>query len=159
MSGRVLVTGGGIVGIACAHYLRQEGLDVTLIDQDRLGGACSAGNCGLVCPGHVLPLTMPGAMRAALASLLDPRAAFRVKPQWRPGLYRWFYEFARRCSEARALEAAAALQRILDASASEYRRLFAADPAAALDAEWQAGGALYLFRTVRAFEHFAATDV
>lgn len=155
-AGHVLVVGGGIVGIACAHYLRREGLDVTIIDQGRLGGACSSGNCGLVAPGHVLPLTMPGAVRSALTSILNPRASFRVKPQLRPALYRWLYEFARRCNTAQALAAAADLKRILDASADEYRGLMREAP---LDAEWREAGTLYLFRTATAFKHFADEDV
>ena len=155
-SGNVLVVGGGLVGMASAYYLRREGLDVTLIDQGRLGGACSSGNCGLVCPGHVLPLTLPGAMLTALSSLFDARAPFRVRPQLRASLYRWFFEFARRCSLARALEAAASLKTILDASAEEYRQLFGAR---LLDGEYQATGALYLFRSAGGLRHFADDHV
>jgi D-amino-acid dehydrogenase len=153
---RALVVGGGIIGMACAYFLRREGLAVTLLDQGRLGGACSAGNCGLVCPGHVLPLTLPGAPATALRSLFDRRAAFRVRLQWRAELYRWFWEFSRRCTTARALAAAAELQRILDASAEEYRRLLREE---ALDAEYRATGTLYVFRSASALEHFATADV
>jgi D-amino-acid dehydrogenase len=155
-AGSVLVVGGGMVGMASAFYLRREGFDVTLIDQGRLGGACSSGNCGLVCPGHVLPLTLPGAMRTALASLFDPGAPFRVRPQLRLSLYRWFFEFARRCSVASALDAGAKLKTILDASAEEYRQLFRA---AIVAAEYQATGALYLFRTAAGLAHFAEDHV
>lgn len=154
--GRALVVGGGIVGIACAWYLRKEGLTVSVIDAGRMGGACSAGNCGLVCPGHVLPLTMPGAALTAFRSLFDTRAAFRVRLQWRADLYRWFWEFARRCNMARALEAASELQRILDASADEYRRLMSEE---ALEAEYRETGTLYVFRTPTALRHFAARDI
>ena len=65
----VIVVGGGIVGIACAHYLTKLGLQVTVIDRGAIAGACSHGNCGYICPSHVLPLTEPEAIRAAVKSL------------------------------------------------------------------------------------------
>ncbi|MDH3821961.1 MAG: FAD-dependent oxidoreductase, partial [Gammaproteobacteria bacterium] len=45
---RVIVVGAGHIGIACAHYLRQDGYDVTVIDQGEIGGACSHANCGFL---------------------------------------------------------------------------------------------------------------
>jgi len=29
----VLILGGGVIGVACAHYLLEEGLEVTVVDQ------------------------------------------------------------------------------------------------------------------------------
>ena len=43
---KVIVVGGGIVGIACAHYLSEAGFAVTVIDKGKIGGACSRANCG-----------------------------------------------------------------------------------------------------------------
>ncbi|HEV7225699.1 MAG TPA: FAD-dependent oxidoreductase, partial [Pirellulales bacterium] len=60
MAGHVLIIGGGVIGAACAHYLLKAGRRVTLIDQGEFGGGCSHGNCGFVCPSHVLPLAGPG---------------------------------------------------------------------------------------------------
>ena len=57
----VIVVGGGVIGIACAHYLRQASLDVTVVDQGKIAQACSRSNCGYICPSHVHPLTEPGA--------------------------------------------------------------------------------------------------
>ena len=75
----VIVVGSGIIGIACAHYLSATGLRVTVIDQGTIGGACSHGNCGYICPSHVLPLTEPGAIGTALKSLFNQGALKVVK--------------------------------------------------------------------------------
>ena len=56
----VVVVGGGVIGTACAYYLAKAGRRVTLLDRGRVGGGCSHGNCGYVCPSHVLPLAAPG---------------------------------------------------------------------------------------------------
>ena len=47
-SDSVVVVGGGIVGIACAHYLVEAGYRVRVIDQGEIGQACSHANCGYI---------------------------------------------------------------------------------------------------------------
>jgi D-amino-acid dehydrogenase len=151
-----LVIGAGIIGLASAYYLQRAGLKVSLIDQGDPGQACSFGNCGLICPSHILPLTMPGAPGKALRSLFDPRATFRITPQLRPALYRWLYQFARRCNSQTALRSAAHLKRILDASIAEYRTLVSH---AAISAAWRESGNLYLFRSERALREYESSEL
>ena len=151
----VIVVGGGVIGIACAHYLTRSGFQVTVIDKDSIAGACSYANCGYICPSHVPPLTEPGAIRIALRSLLNPRSPFRVKPSLSPAVLQWMWQFARRCNERQVLTAGKQLQSILDASMSEYRDLVAT---LKLECEWQEKGLLYVFRTEHAYEEFAQTD-
>ena len=59
---RVVVVGGGVIGAACAYYLSKAGWTVTVVDRGAFGAGCSHGNCGFVCPSHVLPLAVPGAV-------------------------------------------------------------------------------------------------
>ena len=151
----MLVVGAGIVGIACAHYLSRAGHPVTVIDQGTVGGGCSHGNCGHICASHVLPLTEPDNLRDGLASLLNPRAPFRVKPQWRGAMLRWFWEFARRCNRRQMLVAGHQLKPLLESSMNEYRVLFAEHP---IEAEWHPGGLLYVLKSRRGMDRFAAQD-
>ena len=155
MGERVAIVGGGIIGIACAHYLCHAGYAVTVIDQDRIGGGSSHGNCGHISASHVLPLNEPANFLAALGSLVNRRAPFRIKPQWRPSLLRWFWEFARRCNHRHALSAGGAMKSILDASIREYETLFEAPD---FEAEWRPLGLLYLLRTRRGMDRFADQD-
>jgi len=153
--GSVIVVGAGHIGIACAHYLSRDGYDVTVIDQGDIGGACSQANCGFLVPSHVLPLTTPDALPTALLSLVQPRAAFRIKPTLRKAMLRWGYEFGRRCTHRQMMEAARVLQAILDASIEGYKELLT-DPG--LDCEWQRNGMLLVFGNERALGRFADTD-
>ncbi len=150
-----IVIGAGIVGIACAHYLTQAGIRVTVIDKGTVAGACSHANCGYVCPSHVPPLTEPGAIGLAVRSLCNPRAPFRVKPRISPALWNWMWQFARRCNHRQVLTAGKHLQAILDASMDEYRRLI---PELSLHCEWKEDGLLYVLQTPRGMERFAETD-
>lgn len=151
----VLIVGGGIIGIACAHYLSRAGLRVTVIDRKTTAGACSHGNCGYICPSHVLPLTEPAAIGMAFRSLFNPQAPFRVKPRFSPALWNWMWQFARRCNHRQMLAAGQHLMTILNSSMSEYRRLLAEAP---FDCEWSNTGLLYVLKTDRGMEEFAKTD-
>jgi D-amino-acid dehydrogenase len=151
----VLVVGAGIIGIACAHFLRKAGLAVTVIDRGAIAGACSHANCGYICPSHVLPLTEPAALRTAMKSLFNPRSPFRVKPRASPALWNWMWQFARRCRHRQLLWAGRHLKAILDSSFQEYSRLMAEE---SFDCEWKQEGLLYVFRTEHGMSEFAETD-
>ncbi|WP_299196600.1 FAD-dependent oxidoreductase [uncultured Erythrobacter sp.] len=152
---KVIVIGGGVIGIACAHYLNQAGYAVTVLESGSLAAACSHGNCGYICPSHVLPLTTPGALREGLKSLLNPSASFRIKPRLEPAFIRWLWQFSRRCSARQMLETAKHLNAILESSAAEYRRLLTGE----IDgAEYRQSGLLYVFGTAEAAEVFSANE-
>ena len=151
----VIVVGAGIIGIACAYYLNAAGMRVTVIDQGTIGGACSHGNCGYICPSHVLPLTEPGAIGAALKSLFNPKAPFRVKPRLSPALMKWMWQFARRCNHRQMLAAGQHLKALLDSSMREYKRLMHDE---ALPCEWKETGLLYVLQSRRGMDDFAKND-
>ncbi len=155
MTDRVIIVGGGHIGIACAHYLQQDGLEVTVIDQGEIGGACSHANCGFIVPSHVLPLTTPDALGKGLRSVFQPEAAFRVKPQLRGALFRWMWEFGRRCTHRQMLEAGRTLHDLLEASADEYQTLLRSPE---LECEWKDDGMLFVFRSDEALEEYSRTD-
>ena len=150
-----IIVGSGIIGIACAHYLSKAGLQVTVIDRKTIASACSHGNCGYICPSHVLPLTEPGAFRVALKSLFNPRAPFRIKPQMNPAFWNWMWQFARRCTHQQMLAAGKHLKTILDSSMLEYRTLIGEEQ---LDCEWTEKGLLYVLQTEKGMREFAHTD-
>ncbi|SVC48407.1 uncharacterized protein METZ01_LOCUS301261, partial [marine metagenome] len=96
----VVVVGGGVIGAACSHYLAEAGRKVVVVEKDRFGEACSAHNCGYVCPSHVLPLTEPGAVGTTLRGMLKPNSPFSVKPRLDLRLAYWVLRFSLRCNEA-----------------------------------------------------------
>ena len=151
----VLIVGAGIIGIACAHYLSRAGFKVTVIDQGTIARACSYGNCGYICPSHILPLTEPRALRQAVASFFTPDAAFRVKPRWSPAFWNWMWQFAKRCNRRQRLTAGAHLKSLLDSSMTEFQKLVTEQ---SLDCEWHDSGLLYVMQTDSGMREFAKTD-
>ena len=136
----VAVIGAGVVGVACAHYLRQAGCEVTILDRGRFGRGCSHANCGFVCPSHVLPLAAPGAVRMALRSLLKRDSPFSIKPRLDFDLWGWLARFALRCNATHMLEAGRGIQALLNSSRALYDDLLKTE---AIDCEWQSLGLLF----------------
>ena len=147
----VIVVGGGVIGLACAHYLQQDGFRVRVLDRGTIGAACSHAICGYVCPSHVLPLTVPEAIPMAARSFLTPRSPFKVKLRFNASHWKWMLQFASRCKKDVALTAGQHLKSILDASIAEYRALLEKER---LECEWKESGLLNVFETTKAFDAF-----
>src|SRR5439155_9613967 len=154
-AGRVIVVGGGVIGAACAYYLSKAGWQVSIVEQGAFGAGCSHGNCGFVCPSHVLPLAMPGAVGSALRAMLRPNSPFSIKPRFDPSLWSWLLRFARRCNGHDMMRAGRAIQALLNSSRALYDELFTAEP---FDCEWETRGLLFVFRGRHAMEDYAHTD-
>lgn len=153
--GRIIIVGGGIIGTACAYYLSQAGRNVTIFEQGSFGRGCSHGNCGFVCPSHVLPLAGPGAVGRALWSLLTPNAPFAIKFRFDLSLWSWLLQFARRCNGSAMVEAGHAIAALLNSSRQLYAELLQQEP---IDCEWQEHGLLMVFQTRKGLDEHAATD-
>ncbi len=152
---RVAVIGAGVVGVACAHYLRAAGCEVVLLDKGRVGGACSHGNCGYICPSHALPHAGPGVILPTLRTLLQKNSPLAIRPSVGPSLWGWLLRFALRCNRRDMLAAAHANHALLQSSRSLYAGLLAAKT---LDADLQTQGLLFVFHSRHALDHYAHTD-
>lgn len=150
-----VIVGGGVIGAMCAWYLTEEGHQVTILDRDRFGAACSHGNCGYVSPSHVLPLTQPGMVRKALRSMLSSNSPFHVRPRLSLDLWSWLLKFARRCNERDMLEAADSIHRLLQSSRQLYLKLIEEQR---LDCEWQPIGLLFVFHDEHEFHEYEPTN-
>jgi len=91
----VLVIGGGVIGLACARQLLDDGRSVHVIDQHGFGAGASHGNCGLITPSHALPLNQPGALRRVIRWSLHPGSPVSIRPRLDAGLIRWGLRFIR----------------------------------------------------------------
>jgi D-amino-acid dehydrogenase len=155
MGQHVVIIGGGVIGTACAYYLVKSGWRVTIIDRGRFGQGCSHANCGFVCPSHVLPLAVPGAVRGTIKALFKRNSPFSIKPRLDPSLWSWLLHFVRRCNQADMLNAGRAIQALLTSSRALYDEVFQTEK---LEAEWETRGLLFVLLTVEGMEHYAHTD-
>ena len=100
---KTLVLGGGVVGVTTAYFLARAGHEVTILEEkDGLGLEASAGNAGIVAPGHSFSWASPAAPAMLLRSLRGDETAIRVRLTADPQLYAWGVRFLRECLPARA---------------------------------------------------------
>jgi len=143
----VLILGGGVIGLACAHYLLAAGRRVTIIDQGGVGRGSSHGNCGTLTPSHAMPLAMPGVVGTAIRWLFKRDAPLRIKPSLDPALLRWLEAFRRRCNWDDFSATTAAKAPLLLRSADLIAELVQREK---LDCEYRAEGTLHVFRDEKA---------
>jgi len=99
---KVIVLGAGVIGVATAHYLVEDGHEVTVIDrQAGPGRETSFANAGSVCPSYATPWAAPGMRWKALRWLLQKDAPLRVHLRLDPALLRWALSWLAHCSPER----------------------------------------------------------
>lgn len=118
---RVVVVGGGVIGLCSAYYALKRGFSVTVVEREPEGGDnCSTGNAGMIVPSHFTPLAAPGMMAKGLRWMLNPRSPFFVRPRLDPALARWGWLFYRHSTPQHV----AASRELLRDLNLESRRLF-----------------------------------
>lgn len=164
---QVLVIGAGIIGLATALRLLQEGHQVTVIDRSGVAAEASRGNAGAFAFSDVLPLASPGILRQAPKWLLDPLGPLSLRPSYLPRIAPWLWRFWRASQPSQVAASTTAQAALLRLSAQETPAMLAAAGASALlredgalhlyesEAEWQASAAGWALRQEHgiAFEH------
>lgn len=98
MSKKVVVIGGGIIGICSAYYLSKEGCEVTVIDQSNMDYGASYVNAGYLTPSHIIPLAAPGAMKQGLKWMFNPASPLFIKPRLEASFLQWVWAFNKSCT-------------------------------------------------------------
>ncbi|MCL7941511.1 FAD-dependent oxidoreductase [Halomonas sp. ATCH28] len=90
---RVAVIGAGIIGVCSALELQKRGYRVTLLDARDPAAGASAGNCGLMAVGAVVPFAKPGTFKKVPGWLLDAKGPLSIRPSYLPTLLPWMTRF------------------------------------------------------------------
>ena len=146
---RVLVIGGGVVGVCSAYYLARAGWDVTLLEKGEICAGSSYGNGGLVVPGHSIPFAAPGVWVKGLKWMLNPESPFYIKPRLDRELIAWLWRFRGACTAANVHRAVPVIRDLSYASLALYRELAAIE---GLEFGFRQDGALKVFRTEKGLE-------
>ncbi len=99
---RVLVLGGGVIGVTSAWYLARAGFEVTVVERE--AGPALAGsfaNAGQVSPGYASPWAAPGVPLKAIKWLFQRHAPLAVRLTADPRQYLWMARLLRNCTAAR----------------------------------------------------------
>lgn len=95
---RVVIIGGGIVGLCCAYFLKKDGHEVTVIEKNDITDGCSFGNMGYISPSHFTPIATPGIIAQGLKWMMRSSSPFYIKPRLNMDLVRWGLQFWRKAN-------------------------------------------------------------
>ena len=147
---KVVVVGGGVVGVTSAYYLAKDGHEVTLVEKEsELATLASAGNAGIVAPGHSFAWASPSAPMELWRSLTVEDTALRVNPIKAPGMFFWGLRFLRECNADRNVKNTLVKLRLARYSQARLDELTAAEKIDYFDVH---KGALYVYRDQAKFE-------
>ena len=151
---KVLVLGGGVIGVTTAYYLAKAGHEVTVVDrQAEPGLETSFANAGEVSPGYASPWAGPGVPVKAIKWLLMKHGPLVVRPTLDPAMWVWLVKMLRNCTSARY-----AVNKSRMIPLAEYSRdcLRALRMEIAIKYDERSQGTLQLFRTQAQLDGAAA---
>ena len=147
---RIIVIGGGVIGVTSAYWLRLAGHEVVLVEQEvEAGRGVSAGNGGQLSYAYVEPLAGPDLWTKFPAILLGLDSAVRMRPDLSFGSIRWGLSFLRHCVGARQSES---LKDLLLLASESRRALAELLNDAPLQFDYAAAGKLILYRDAKALD-------
>ncbi|MBI3978038.1 MAG: FAD-dependent oxidoreductase [Chloroflexi bacterium] len=98
--GRIVLIGGGVIGLCTALALDRRGARVTVIEAAEPGRGASHGNAGWIVPSLSGPVPGPGILAASLKWMLRSDSPLYIKPRADPSFARWLLAFWRHCNAA-----------------------------------------------------------
>lgn len=142
---KVIVLGGGVIGISTAYYLARSGAQVTLLDRQP-GPALetSFANAGQVSPGYSTPWAAPGIPFKAIKWMFQKHAPLAIRPDGSLFQLRWMAQMLRNCASDRYAVNKERMMRVAEYSRACLQQL-RLDTGIAY--EQRTGGTLQLFRT------------
>ncbi|WP_297838113.1 D-amino acid dehydrogenase [Pseudomonas sp.] len=141
---QVVVIGAGVVGLASAWYLAQQGLQVTLVDRHAdVAQETSFANGGQLSYSYVAPLADPGVIGKLPQWLLRADSPLRFRPRLDPAQWRWCLEFLRACNDAQVRRTIGEMLSLSYLSRDSLDELLAAHP---LDFDLIRTGKLVVYR-------------
>ena len=153
---KIIVLGGGVIGVSTAWALVRQGAEVTLVDrQPDVAMETSFANAGQVSPGYSTPWAAPGIPLKAMKWLFQRHAPLSIRPDGSLFQWRWMAAMLANCSTERYAVNKERMMRLSEYS-RDCLRQWRAETGIAYDARSQ--GTLQLFRSQAQLDA-AARDV
>jgi D-amino-acid dehydrogenase len=116
---KVVVVGGGVVGISCALALQADGHAVSVVEP--VGEGASWASCGCIAIGEIVPLSQPGMLMKVPGWLLDPEAPLALRTSSALRVLPWFARFTANARRARMWAIAVDLARLTFAATDDFK--------------------------------------
>jgi D-amino-acid dehydrogenase len=147
---RIVVLGGGVVGVTTAYQLQRDGHEVVVVERNpEVASGASFGNAGMIAPGHSFVWSSPRAPVILAKSLMLKDQALRFRLSADPRLYAWTWGFLKECTAAKARRNTLLKHRLAAYSQTVLDRVVAEE---AIDYDRNTRGILYFYRDQKALD-------
>jgi D-amino-acid dehydrogenase len=141
---KVVVLGGGVIGVCTAYYLARSGVDVMLLEAGaEVAGATSYANAGQISPGYSTPWAAPGMSLKALKWMFQKHSPLSVGVDGSWFQLRWMLEWFSNCNSNSYKRNKERMVRISEYSRDSLQQLRAET---GIRYEQRCAGTLQLFR-------------
>ena len=149
MSKKVVIIGGGIIGLCSAYYLQKENHEVVVVDKSDFSSGASYVNAGIITPSHIIPLAAPGMITKGIKWMFNSSSPFYVKPRLNIDFLEWSWLFKKSATKQKVITAIPVIRDINLLSRSLYEEM---KSERALDFFYEHKGLLMLYKTEKAGE-------
>jgi D-amino-acid dehydrogenase len=147
---KVIVLGGGVIGVSTAYYLARAGAEVTVLErQSDVALETSFANAGQVSPGYSTPWAAPGIPLKAIKWLFQRHAPLAIRADGSLFQLRWMAAMLRNCTDARYAVNKERMTRLAEYSRDCLRQL---RQDTGIEYEQRTQGTLQVFRTAAQME-------
>lgn len=126
---RVVVIGGGIMGLSTAIWLLRSGRPVTIVDPGIARRPASFGNAGVLAACSVVPVTVPGLIAKAPLLLLDPNSPLYVRWSYLPRLAPWLVRYLKHANKTDTTRISKGLAKLTRDTFAQHKALAGGTPA------------------------------
>ena len=142
---KVIVLGGGVIGVSTAYYLARAGAQVTVLERESgVALETSFANAGQVSPGYSTPWAAPGIPLKAIKWMFQKHAPLAIRLDGSAFQLRWMAAMLRNCTSARYAVNKERMTRLAEYSRDCLRGLRAET---GIEYEQRTLGTLQVFRT------------
>lgn len=150
---KILVLGGGVIGVTSAWYLGEAGHEVTVVERQTAAAMeTSFANGGQISWSSATPWAAPGIPWQALKWLFKLRSPLVLRPRLDPAMWRWLFEMLRNCTHARFI---ANRERMLRLARYSHECLVALRKKTGIQYDQRMRGTLVLHRSQHSLDRFA----
>ena len=146
---KVIVIGGGIIGLSIAEKLNHEGMQVTIIEKEKIAAGASYGNAAGFAFSEIMPLASPATIKKSIGWFLDPEGPFAVVPKDLPKTLGWLIRFALSARSSMYKNSTETLSNMMNFEKQTLKRFH---HRTGLDSMVTNKGALYLYEKESQFE-------
>mgnify|MGYP000032152810 CR=1 FL=1 len=154
MSKKIVIIGGGIIGLCTAYYMQKEGFEVTIVDQSDFSTGASFINAGYITPSHLISLAAPGIISKGIKWMFDASSPFYVKPRFDMDFLKWSLAFKKSATKAKVEKAIPHIKNFNLLSRDLYETMLTSND---FDFHYERKGLLMCYKTEKAGEEEWAT--